>query len=285
MSILMDQFTIKTSCTEAPSFLWIDLRGNVSSRSYYQDAREMMDGYMTENPVPDEYVVRHRPSFVCFEFDFPTIVDLEALKSFMARHGSLPTLMITEFHTETLAIWALRSRVWDYIVKPIEQGELADRIKFLTNTDRLRGDFRPNLFPSRRVPKPADFLPLYQQKTYAAVRFIHENYAQKISLSTLARVCNLSPSSCSRIFKKEHNVNISAFILIVRIKEAQELLKLKKYSISEAAYKVGFNDLSYFSKMFRRYLGHSPSTYRDHEMAKLGESRPWAPFSPHCADL
>src|SRR5260370_30775244 len=55
------------------------------------------------------------PGFLCFEYDCPAPIQLEALRSTRSSYPLLPILMITEDHSEELAVWALRMRVWDYI--------------------------------------------------------------------------------------------------------------------------------------------------------------------------
>jgi len=81
-------------------------------------------------------------------------------------------------------------------------------------------------------------------------------------MATAARLCDLSPFQFSRSFKKENGFTFRDFVVRVRIQRAAELIKQSKVSVTEAAFGVGFNDLSYFARMFRRQVGLSPSHYR-----------------------
>ena len=95
-----------------------------------------------------------------------------------------------------------------------------------------------------------------------AVSYVAENYSEKLRLATAARLCDLSPFQFSRNFKKEHGFTFRDFVVRVRIHHAAELMKYSSVSVTEAAFVVGFNDLSYFARMFRRQHGVSPSHYR-----------------------
>ncbi|MGH9495668.1 MAG: helix-turn-helix domain-containing protein [Candidatus Sulfotelmatobacter sp.] len=95
-----------------------------------------------------------------------------------------------------------------------------------------------------------------------AVTYVEHNYAAKLRMGTAARLCDLSPFQFSRSFKKENGFTFRDFVVRVRIQRAAELMRRSKVSVTDAAFGVGFNDLSYFARMFRRQLGVSPSHYR-----------------------
>lgn len=59
------------------------------------------------------------PVIACFEYDFPDIASLSVLSDIKEYFASVPIVMFTEQHSEALAVWALRARVWNYFVKPV----------------------------------------------------------------------------------------------------------------------------------------------------------------------
>jgi AraC-like DNA-binding protein len=91
---------------------------------------------------------------------------------------------------------------------------------------------------------------------------VEKNYAEKLRMPEAARLCELSPFQFSRNFKKENGFTFRDFVVRVRIQRAAELIRQSKVSVTEAAFGVGFNDLSYFARMFRRQIGVCPSHYR-----------------------
>ena len=92
--------------------------------------------------------------------------------------------------------------------------------------------------------------------------FIEENYYLYISIETLCKYVNYSRSYLSRLFKKEVNMTIPEYINSIRIQHAKMLIKDSQLSLREISLSVGFNDPYYFSKVFKRYTGVSPSEFR-----------------------
>lgn len=92
--------------------------------------------------------------------------------------------------------------------------------------------------------------------------YIEENYASKLTLEEIAGHIHLCKSECSRIFKKYMNVALFEFILQYRIEKSLDFFPDKKYSIIDIAEAVGFNDSNYFTKVFRKQKGCSPTKYR-----------------------
>ncbi|HEV2963389.1 MAG TPA: AraC family transcriptional regulator, partial [Candidatus Angelobacter sp.] len=95
-----------------------------------------------------------------------------------------------------------------------------------------------------------------------ALSYVEANYAEKISMATAARLCHLSPFQFSRRFKMKNGLTFRDFVLRLRIERAAKLMKDSGVSVTEAAFGVGFNDLSHFARMFRRQMGVPPSLYR-----------------------
>lgn len=92
-------------------------------------------------------------------------------------------------------------------------------------------------------------------------QYIKKNFHQNVSTKSLAEVFHINASHLSRQFKKEMNVTITQYIQQRRIEEAKSLLRMKKYTITEIANMVGFNDLQYFTNTFKKIEQISPSEY------------------------
>lgn len=96
-----------------------------------------------------------------------------------------------------------------------------------------------------------------------AIEYIKANFRRKITIDEVAKACYLSPSHLSTIFKQELGCTILEFVTKVRIEEAKVLLRDPKYNVIEAAYSLGFKDPGYFTKVFKRSEGITPSEYRE----------------------
>jgi len=89
-----------------------------------------------------------------------------------------------------------------------------------------------------------------------------ENLAAKLTLAEVAGECGMSKYHFSRMFKSATGMSYSAFVNKMRIDMAKDLLNRPGLNITEVCYASGFNDLSYFDKVFRRHTGTTPSGYR-----------------------
>jgi two-component system response regulator YesN len=102
------------------------------------------------------------------------------------------------------------------------------------------------------------------RKVFEVMRFIRENYADKmISVQSVAESSTLSPTYLCSFFKKNTGKTLHEFITEVRMKHAIELLKNPDWRVYEIADKIGFTDANYFSVLFRKYTGHTPTEYRE----------------------
>lgn len=91
---------------------------------------------------------------------------------------------------------------------------------------------------------------------------IHLNYRNKISLSTLAAMLDVSPAYLSRIFKASTQMNVTEYINNYRLKKSCKLLRNPALNISQIVNEVGFCDIKFFYKLFKKHLGTSPGEFR-----------------------
>lgn len=95
-----------------------------------------------------------------------------------------------------------------------------------------------------------------------AVEYIIKNYYKDISLEIVSKELYITPGYLSLLFKQEMGINFIDFIAGYRIEKAKELLKnssLKNYEVSNM---IGFRDEKYFSQIFKKYVGLTPSQYK-----------------------
>ena len=91
---------------------------------------------------------------------------------------------------------------------------------------------------------------------------VEKNYAKDASLETVASQVFISPCYLSVIFKKETNITFKNYLIQTRIEKAKELLEKTDLKIYDIAEKVGYNNTRYFSELFQRTCGKTPSQYR-----------------------
>ncbi len=97
---------------------------------------------------------------------------------------------------------------------------------------------------------------------YSAVRYMQTHFEKKITLEQMARRVFLSPSYFSRVFKQELGRSFSVYLNMLRIKKSKELLLGTNLKLIDIALAVGFEDQSYFTKIFKKEVGTTPLQFR-----------------------
>lgn len=95
-----------------------------------------------------------------------------------------------------------------------------------------------------------------------AISFINENYKDNLTLSTVANLVHLNASYFSSFFKKETSMSFSSYLNKVRIEKSKLLLKNYDETILNIALEVGFEDQSYFTKVFKALTTMTPKEYQ-----------------------
>lgn len=94
--------------------------------------------------------------------------------------------------------------------------------------------------------------------------FIAEHLGEQLSLHQVAQAAHMSAFYFCKIFKGATSLTFTDYIARARVEKTKQLLLNPHTRVSEAAYEAGFQSLSQFNRVFRRIVGESPSTYRDH---------------------
>lgn len=103
---------------------------------------------------------------------------------------------------------------------------------------------------------------LEKQRIDRLCEYIHNNYAEKISLSDIANSAHISRGECCRIFKRLFHTTPFQYLVYYRLTRSIQLLTETDYSISQIAQQVGFCSSSYYTKCFRKEYNCVPHKYR-----------------------
>ncbi|GHU81466.1 hypothetical protein FACS189468_4160 [Spirochaetia bacterium] len=98
-----------------------------------------------------------------------------------------------------------------------------------------------------------------------AIAYIHDHYAEGLQLGSAAEAAQVSPAYLSRLFSEHLNTSFIDYLTDLRLAEAEKLLRTSKLNIKEVSFAVGYQDPNYFSKLFKKATGLSPSQYGDRE--------------------
>jgi AraC-like DNA-binding protein len=102
----------------------------------------------------------------------------------------------------------------------------------------------------------------YREAAYLAIEYIENNYSKKMYLEDAARIAMMSQAYFSYIFKHITGKTFVGYINELRISKSLEMLADGDKKISDICFEVGFNDITYFDKVFKNITGISPGKYR-----------------------
>lgn len=104
---------------------------------------------------------------------------------------------------------------------------------------------------------------------HKALAFIEEQLEHDVSLQQVAKHVHLHPNHLSEVFKKSTGMTFGDFVIRKKMSRAMEILAVSPAKVSEVASQVGYEDVKYFSKIFKKYTGKTPSEFRDEPTLEL----------------
>lgn len=150
----------------------------------------------------------------------------------------------------------------DYLLKPLDIRELNNAVSKAVDLYQQESEEREKTKEKERCSE------LFQNKTSChhvikeVVKYLDENYTSKLNQEDLAEKFFISKEYLSRKFKSEFGINMVDYINQLRIQKAQLLMESASLKLFDIAYKVGFQDEKYFSRVFKKVVGISPKEFR-----------------------
>nr|WP_288914465.1 response regulator [uncultured Lachnoanaerobaculum sp.] len=188
-----------------------------------------------------------KPDIALLDIEMPGMNGIELAKYIKEKYADCIIIFITAYDRFDYAIEAMHIKAFDYLLKPWKE----ERLFELINT----------AIENVRSMQKTDSI-VHSQKDVIK-DYIDRNYKKDISAKDVAGILGYSDVYFSKVFKQLFDDNFINYLTKIRIDRAKVLLKDVSFNIKEIGKSVGYADSNYFTKVFKRSIGMSPSEYRN----------------------
>jgi signal transduction histidine kinase/ligand-binding sensor domain-containing protein/AraC-like DNA-binding protein len=237
---------------------------NAEICDYLQSFLENYFAVVTERePLKSiEFITEHLPDLIISDVMMPELDGLELCKMIKTdiRFSHIPVILLTAKATTQDQIAGLETGADDYIFKPFDEDLLVTRVK---NLIRQREQLREHFIGSDGIPNPkVANHSLDREFVSKIIAIIGENYHKTdFTVNHIIDQIGMSRSVFYKKYKALSDQPINDLVKSFRLAKAKELLLSNSMNISEIAFVTGFNDASYFGKVFREEFKMTPKDF------------------------
>jgi len=213
-----------------------------------------------------------QPDIITMDIRMGILDGLKATECIKRDNPQVEIIILTAFGLFEYSQQAIKNRVFDYLLKPVEEKELIASIEKVKKHINIRNKpsdtvTKSKLFDywlSQQKQDPKNKYKLFEDKRISqVVNYIMDNLEKDLALEQLASLVHINSSYLSRLFKSITGVSLSNFIREARIEKAKFLLLNERNKplklISE---EVGFRNIQHFSNTFKKLEGITPANFR-----------------------
>lgn len=203
-----------------------------------------------------EYIKKFKPDIVICDINMPQKNGLDMIK------GSLDydyiAIIVSGYNSFEYAQRALKYGVTDYILKPIDVKELEESLKSAKEILEQRRNLN-NQANKKDISLNIGNQIVEDETVRSMIIYIQENYYNKISIRDLSKILMYSESMLNKKFKDSVGITFNEYLNRYRINKSIYYLQNSDYNITEISYNCGFSSPKYFARVFKKYMGLSPS--------------------------
>ena len=200
-------------------------------------------------------ILRLQPDVVFTEVEMPGLSGLELIRSVRERRPEIVCVIVSGARSFEYAQKALRLRVFDYCLKPVQEAYFLNLLqqlyRYLSRSRRAGAAARPAAKPETENVHFNDLK-----------RYVDAHFCQPLTLAELSKAFYLSTNYCGYLFKRYTGETYVQYVRGLRLEKAKALLAETDLPVAQVAASVGYIDLSRFSRLFKAEIGLTPAQYR-----------------------
>jgi two-component system, response regulator YesN len=193
-----------------------------------------------------DVILSVKPNIIVTDIKMPNMSGITLITKIRSiEHYSPKVIIISSYSDFEYAREALKLNVYDYIVKPVDQDELINKINLCIEPNK-----------NERALDHEDIFDKVQ-------KFLSENLSISLKLLDISNHFHYNSAYLGRLIKEKTGLYFNDYILKLRVIKAQSLLTHTNHLIHKISGDLGFKDPEYFTKKFKKFTGMTPSEYRN----------------------
>ena len=202
-----------------------------------------------------EIINSNKIDLLLSDIDMPHGTGLDLLSFLREQGNKVPTIFLTNYADFSYAQKAIELKSFHYFLKPIDYAELTRIIKKAIKEAYDTSSDDSSLYKLDTTDTES------AQK--ALLAYVNEHFKEEISREQLSEMFFFDPDYITKIFKKETGFSYKNYVIEKRLSLAKKLLTETDYSIHDIALHVGYDNYSYFTRLFKKSFGMTPVEFRN----------------------
>lgn len=191
-----------------------------------------------------DLVERMRPHLLITDIRMDDMSGLTVLEQVRSLYPNTQVVILSAYGLFEYAQQAIIHSAAGYLIKPVEKEELEKTLRKVVS-----------LLQHGHMDGTGNPIELARE-------YMRAHYEEKLTLEQVSTVCFVHPTHLSRLFRTHYNMTFSDYLTEVRIEKAAQLLLESEYRVRDISQRVGYEDYSYFCRVFRKIMGSTPLEYR-----------------------
>ena len=234
-------------------------------KKYYSDTCTILVAQNGRQAL--EIYGREHPQIMILDIEMPGINGLETAKEIRRSSRSCSIIFLTAFDEFSYAKAAISVHALDYLLKPCDERELINAVDEAIRLSQITGpESSGEESAAQHVPsagKVSEEQPADESRHEETIAYIAQHYMEDIAVKDIAGYLGYSEAYFCKLFKQSFGHSFVSYLTDYRMKEAKELLRLTCKKSSEISLMVGYRDPHYFSYLFKKTQGMTPTQFRE----------------------
>ena len=202
------------------------------------------------------------PGIILMDIEMPGLNGIEAAKRILNQLPNCRIIFVTAYSLFQYAYEAVKMGTYDYILKPVNPDDVARAVRSCIDRAETEEELKA-MAPMAETLSAGASMDKTALLMANVKKYLQHNYMlYDVSLDSISDILNINASYFSMLFKKSFGVNFVDYLTSLRINAARELLTDPFLSAAEVANMVGYESPNYFTRVFKKNTGLTPTEYR-----------------------